>query len=95
MAAWRMAVISLVASSLSRPVPVSRRLTGRRRRRGWPTVGGCGVRRRSRGGRRWRAVDVVSVEFDGSPERMTFEVRVDDAGWPGKVQVIVSPEFDR
>jgi len=35
------------------------------------------------------------VEFDGSPERMTFEVRVDDAGWPGKVQVIVSPEFDR
>lgn len=37
--------------------------------------------------------DVVSVEFDGSPERMAVEVRVDDPDWPGKVQVIVSPAW--
>ena len=35
---------------------------------------------------------VVSVEFDGSPERIIVEVRVDDVDWPGKVQVIVSPD---
>jgi hypothetical protein len=39
--------------------------------------------------------DVVSVEFNGSPERMTVEVRVDDVSWPGRVQVIVSPDVDR
>jgi hypothetical protein len=39
--------------------------------------------------------NVLSVEFDGSPERMTVEVRVDDVGWPGRVQVIVSPDVDR
>ncbi len=39
--------------------------------------------------------DVVSVEFDGSPERIIVEVRVDDADWPGKVQVIVSPGVAR
>jgi hypothetical protein len=39
--------------------------------------------------------DVVSVEFDGSPERIIVEVRVDDVDWPGKVQVIVSPDVAR
>lgn len=39
--------------------------------------------------------DVVSVEFDGSPEEIIVEVRVDDMDWPGKVQVIVSPDVVR
>jgi hypothetical protein len=39
--------------------------------------------------------DVVSVEFDGSPERIIVEVRVDDVDWPEKVQVIVSPDVAR
>lgn len=39
--------------------------------------------------------DVVSVEFDGSPEGIIIEVRVDDVDWPGKVQVIVSSDVAR
>jgi hypothetical protein len=39
--------------------------------------------------------DVVSVEFDSSPEAIIVEVRVDDVSWPGRVQVIVSPDIDR
>lgn len=39
--------------------------------------------------------DVISVEFDGSPERIIVEVRVDDADWPGRVQVIVLPDVAR
>jgi hypothetical protein len=39
--------------------------------------------------------DVVSVEFDGSPEKIIVEVRVDDVDWLEKVQVIVSPDVAR
>jgi hypothetical protein len=39
--------------------------------------------------------DVISVEFDGSPQRIIVEVRVDDVGWPGQVQVIVLPDVAR
>jgi hypothetical protein len=39
--------------------------------------------------------NVVSVEFDSSPEGIAVEVRVDDVSWPGRVQVIVSPDVDR
>lgn len=39
--------------------------------------------------------NVVSIEFNGSPEGMIIEVRVDDVDWPGKVQVIVSPDVAR
>jgi hypothetical protein len=36
--------------------------------------------------------DVVSIEFDGSPEGVTVEARVDDVDWPARVQVIIAPE---